>query len=173
MRKVAETFPDSLEAAYDATLKRIDAQPKAKRALARRLLAWTTRSMRRLRIEEVIEAFAVEEDADEIAEDNRLDAGRLLSSCYGILSVNKDDNTVGFIHTTAHEFFTKVSSDTDAHADMADTCLLYLNLRPLREEIFLSAAQLSRQLESMPFLAYAASSWGSHVKTGEAERNSQ
>jgi hypothetical protein len=55
--------------------------------------------MRRLRIEEIIEAFAVEEVANEIAEDNKLDARRLLSSCHGVIVANKDDSTVGLIHT--------------------------------------------------------------------------
>ena len=169
MRKAVESFPDSLEAAYNSTLQRIDAQPKARKSLARRLLSWITRSMRRLRIEEIIEAFAVEEDADTVAEDNKLDAGRLLSSCHGIVFASKDDGTVGFIHTTAYEFFAKISSDADANADIGRTCLLYLSLKPFRSEIFSTAQQMVRNLEVMPFLGYAASYWGSHIQTKEVE----
>jgi hypothetical protein len=79
MRKALESFPTSLEAAFNSTLERIDAQLKSSRTLARRLLSWVTCSMRRLRIEEIVEAFAVDEEEDEVFEDNIIDAGRLFT----------------------------------------------------------------------------------------------
>jgi hypothetical protein len=120
-------------------------------------------------MDEVIEAFAVEEDDDEVSSDNKLDAARLLSSCHGIIVANKNDNSIDFIHTTAYQFFVKVSSDTDVNTDIARACLLYLNLQPFRSEILATFRQLGKNFRSMPFLDYASCYWGDHIRNKDAE----
>ncbi|OJJ80681.1 uncharacterized protein ASPGLDRAFT_134216, partial [Aspergillus glaucus CBS 516.65] len=62
IRKTLQREPQGLQGAFDASVQRIDAQPKPRRSLARRLLSWITYAKRRLKIEEAMCAFAVDEE---------------------------------------------------------------------------------------------------------------
>src|SRR5205809_6774577 len=70
IRKALEKPPADLHRAFESSLERINSQPKAKRSLAHRLLGWVTYAKRRLKMEEILQAFAVEEDSDDIHKEN-------------------------------------------------------------------------------------------------------
>ncbi|KAE8319565.1 ankyrin repeat-containing domain protein [Aspergillus transmontanensis] len=70
MRKALAKESKGLEQAYTSIVQRIDIQPKAKRALARRFIGWIAFAKRRFKLNEVIHAFAVEKDEEEIHDDN-------------------------------------------------------------------------------------------------------
>ncbi|KAE8343448.1 hypothetical protein BDV24DRAFT_172848 [Aspergillus arachidicola] len=72
MRKALEKESKGLEQAYTSIVQRIDIQPKAKRALAWRFIGWIAFAKRRFKLNEVIHAFAVEKDEEEIYEDNTI-----------------------------------------------------------------------------------------------------
>jgi ankyrin repeat protein len=162
----------NLEQAFEATLGRIDAQSKSRSSLARRLLGWITYAGRRLKVEEIICAFAVE-DEDEFDPDNGPNPDILLRACLGLVVVDPLDKTVGLVHTTAYEFFKAGSiPKEETNFDIAITCLRYLTMKHLADPCK-SAPQISQRLRQMPFLEYAAKYWGRHISEADHEKKSE
>ncbi|KAJ7439220.1 ankyrin repeat-containing domain protein [Mycena latifolia] len=168
IRKSLAALPSNLTSAYQSSLDRILAQPPARATLALRIIAWIVHAERRLTTVELLHAFAVEDDADEIDEENFTSVRMLLQVCVGLVSVN-EDTTVGLIHATAHTFFEyKLERFVNAHEDMANTCLRYLCLRnPFSTGPCDNVLEMDARLRTMPFLGYAALHWGRHARRVE------
>ncbi|KAJ7439211.1 ankyrin repeat-containing domain protein [Mycena latifolia] len=168
IRKSLTALPSNLTSVYQSSLDRILAQPPARSALALRVIAWIVHAERRLTTAELLHAFAVEDDTDEIDEENFTSVRMLLQVCVGLVSVN-DDTTVGLVHATAHTFFEdKLERFLNAHEDMASTCLRYLCMSsPFGAGACDNVLEMDARLRSMPFVAYAAHHWGRHARRVE------
>ena len=169
VQNALELQPFELHLAFQASLDRIDAQPPAKRKLARRLLNWITFAKRPLRIEEVICAFAVEDDIDHIRSENLVNADLLVRVCVGLVVLDENYHTVDMIHSSAYEFFQSNLSSQDADLDIAQTCLQYLTMGPLIGGPCNSARETALRLEQMEFLSYSAKHWGMHLREDHAQ----
>ncbi|KAJ7439204.1 ankyrin repeat-containing domain protein [Mycena latifolia] len=168
IKKSLAALPSNLTSAYQSTLDRILAQPPARSALALRAITWIVYAERRLTTAELLHAFAVEDDVDEIDEENFTSVRMLLQVCVGLVLVN-DDTTVSLVHATAHTFFDdKLQRFVNAHEDMASTCLRYLCMSsPFGAGACDNVLEMDARLRSMPFLAYAAHHWGRHARRVE------
>lgn len=170
IRKALETQPSGLDQAFESSLKRIDSQSNAKRTLARRLMGWITYAKRRLRMEEILCAFAVEEDSDDIHNENFLNPDLLLRLCVGLVVLDEKDGTLGMVHTSAYEFFRgRVLSSKETEIDIAKTCLHYLCISPLREGPCKNSNEASKRFQKMSFLGYSARYWGKHLQEEDVE----
>ena len=169
VQNALELQPFSLHQAFEASLDRIDAQPPAKRKLARRLLSWITFAKRSLRIEEVVCAFAVEEDMAQIQSENLVSADLLVRVCVGLVILDENYHTVDMVHSSAYEFFRSSLPSQDADLDIAQTCLRYLTMRPLNEGPCQSSRETALRLEQMAFLSYSAKHWGKHLQEGHVQ----
>ncbi|KAJ5941933.1 hypothetical protein N7516_002101 [Penicillium verrucosum] len=168
MQKALEKQSKGLNQVYQSTLQRIDMQPMARRNLARRFIGWVVYAKRPLKIDEVIHAFAVEDDEDYIEEDNFVSPDLLLRSCVGLV-VLLDDNTVAMVHATAYDFFgPTVLLPCDMETDIAETCLRYMCLSPFKEGPCTSRVEMSRRFDEMLFLDYASRHWARHIKEIES-----
>lgn len=163
MRIALNASSTSLDGAYEATLQRINEQPRPKRILAHRLLAWVTHAKRRLRISEIIEAFAIEDDSDIIDDESYIRSDQLLRTCIGVVLMDQNDQTVGLFHKSAHDFFKRFTSEADPDWDIANSCLGYLSLKIFQCTPSSTAAELTNRFKQNQFLQYAASFWGAHV----------
>ncbi|KAJ5503927.1 hypothetical protein N7463_006801 [Penicillium fimorum] len=164
MQKALEKQSTGLNQVYQSTLERINMQPRARRELARRFIGWVVFAKRRLKIDEAIHAFAVEEDEDYIEEDNFVSPDLLLRSCVGLVVLH-DDKTVAMVHATAYEFFAStVFLPHDMEADITETCLRYMCLSPFKEGPCTSRVEMSRRFHEMLFLDYASRNWARHLK---------
>ncbi|KAI9711784.1 MAG: hypothetical protein M1820_001929 [Bogoriella megaspora] len=170
MRAAVRSFPSKLEEAFQSTVTRIDSQSKSRSDLAHRAIGWITHSERRLNMVELIHGLAVTENDEEVDEENFTTADTILKVCVGLLTINREDNTVGMVHTTAYEWFRNHRPE-HYHKDLARSCLLYLTSRPMSTGACGSAEEMADRVRNMPFLKYAAQSWGRHIRTEEAERN--
>ncbi|KAJ5522431.1 hypothetical protein N7527_006546 [Penicillium freii] len=164
MQKALEKQSTGLNQVYQSTLQRIDMQPRARRELARRFIGWVVFAKRRLKIDEVIHAFAVEVDEDYIEEDNFVSPDTLLQSCVGLVVLHAD-KSVAMVHATAYDFFgSTVLLPYDMEVDIAETCLRYMCLSPFKEGPCTSRVEMSRRFDEMIFLDYASRHWARHVK---------
>ncbi|KAB2576395.1 putative ankyrin repeat protein [Lasiodiplodia theobromae] len=173
IRKTVKSLPESVKEAFQTSLERIDAQPKDRRGLAHRLIRWITHSHRRLKANEIMHAFAVEEDemGDDIDEENCPPLTMLLKVCVGLVAENPKDGTIGMVHTSAYEFFRSHYSTeyTSIQMDIAKTSLLYLSSREMMAGPCESLEELDNRLRKLPFLPYAARHWGRHIETANFE----
>ncbi|KAJ7860217.1 ankyrin repeat-containing domain protein [Mycena olivaceomarginata] len=168
IRRSLSTLPSNLTAAYQSSLNRILAQPPPRTALALRVIAWVTHAERRLKTAELVHAFAMEEGANEIDDENFVSVSMLLQVCVGLLIVN-NDTTVSLIHPTAHTFFGDMPGHSiDTHRDIASTCLHYLCMHiPFGSGPCDNVSAMNTRLDQMFLLSYAAQHWGRHTHYDE------
>lgn len=159
--------PRELNRAYEQALKRIESRKKNVK-WPFKLLMWILHAFRPLSLDEVRHALAVKEG------DRKLtgippDPARWASQCAGLVSVNRETNTIELDHYTIKE-----SSESnpqtwmkDAHLEITRACLTYLTfdefiLEPITQD-------LSHRLDCYPFIVYATLNWGHHVRRCENE----
>lgn len=174
MRRSLESLPIGLHEAYKSSLDRIMIQHPSRAALALRVIGWATHAERPLSIDEILHAFALEEDCDEFDEENLTSSKILLQVCVGLVTIKEEDSTIRMVHATAHDFFRSLAEKSASiEEDIAKTCLGYLCLRPLAVGPCTDVESLNGRLRDMPFLAYAAQQWGIHVQRVEKQSESQ
>jgi GPI inositol-deacylase, winged helix domain len=157
-------LPIGLEEAFDSSRQRIDSRPNLCKALAYRVLGWITHAKRPLKVLEMVHAFAVKDNCDEIALGDNIKPETLLRVCVGLGTINTHDNSINMVHSTAHEYF-RVKFDEEGYdeLDVAKTCLQYLRMKPMVGGACHSAHQMTERLEKLPFLAYSSQYWGMHI----------
>jgi len=153
--------------AYEATLERIRAQDGEKAKLAITTLMWICHSERPLQVDELCHALAVEIGSTDFNSDNVPAIETLLACCQGLVTVNKEASTPRLIHHTLREYLsTHRNLFPQAHLEMAETCLTYLN----SDQVKTLPAKPQPDLASMPFLKYRSLYWGVHGKRELSER---
>ena len=152
---------EGLGEAYGATLERIRAQEGEKAKLAMTTLMWICHSERPLRVDELRHALAVEVGSTHFNNENVPVTETLLTCCQGLVAVDKEASTFRLIHHTLREHLsTHRNLFPQAHLEMAEACLTYLNL----DQAKALPAKPQPGLSSMPFLKYSSRYWGTHAR---------
>lgn len=153
MRRVLKNLPSGLTEAYQSTLDRVLSQTPSRSSLAMRVFGWITHAERRLTMEELIHALAIEQGSTGIDKENVTSPKITLQVCIGLVSVNPLDGTVGLIHATAYEFFRNLKSHYQSiHVDIATACITCLCFDSLAEGPRNSIKSLSSRINTMPFV---------------------
>ena len=146
---------------YGATIERIKAQAGDKSRLGMAALMWISHAKRLLKADELCHALAVKPGSTDFNNENVPLISTLVSSCQGLITVDKEASTVRLIHFILQEY---LSTHPDAfsrpHSAMAEICLAYLNSRQDRA---LSAAS-APGTRGAQFLSYCSVYWGVHAK---------
>jgi hypothetical protein len=171
MRKALKKDVVGLQQAFESTLQRIDGQSKARSLLARRLISWILYAKRRLKMEEILTAFAIDEEG--LDYENMPAPDILLRICVGMVVVNQADSTLGLVHTSAYEYLYALLPPERPHFDIAQTCLRYLGLKSLMREPCNSSKELMARFDELKFLSYSAKHWGHHICNQVSEKRLQ
>ncbi|KAI9924282.1 hypothetical protein MW887_007232 [Aspergillus wentii] len=146
-------------------------QSEARSSLARRLISWILYAKRRLKMEEIRAAFALDEEG--LDHENTPAPDVLLRICFGMVVVNQADSTLGLVHTSAYEYLYTVLPPEMPHFDIAQTCLRYLGLKGLMQEPCNSSTELMVRFDELKFLRYSAKHWGDHICNRVSEERLQ
>ena len=166
-------MPLNLAGAYESTWKRIQEQTANRAKLAIKVIGWIAHAERRLTVEELRHALAVEETSN-IDEENLTAIKIILQICHGLLYIDTNEGTINMIHLTAYEYFQQLKDQfSRIHVEIAKTCMLYLGFPPMCNGPCSDAEALRVRLRSMPLLRYAAEHWGRHVHYVEQELSSE
>ena len=157
---------NGLSDAYRTTLTRLKGQKGNKSALGMKVLMWVVYSERPILGEELCHALGVEIGSTHLDSKNIPVLRTLISSCVGLVTVERHSSTVRLVHFTLQEYLlSNLTLFRNPHAELAEVCLTYLN--------FGSVCDLSPTLDSapltMPLLEYASYYWGKHAGIGMAE----
>jgi len=146
---------------YGATIERIKEQGGEKARLGMATLMWVSHSERLLQLDELLHALAVEIGSTDLNAENTLSVETLLSSCLGLVVVDREASTIRLTHFTLQEYLnTCPGLFGPAHSIMAETCLTYLNSQTIKD----IPLMLSVQPQSTPFLNYCSLYWGVHAR---------
>ena len=199
IRQALQSLPSGINNTYKQTMKRIRSQPDHDTVLAERALSWVFCSHRQLSIIELQHGLAVVDMApggEEVTEDDLPHEDIIISVCQGLLIQERKGYEKAFIrpvHYTAAEYFTKAYVEEFPHgqAEIATTCVAYLSLSRLSNNLSSYLSELEREHEEdevayhwggtpygpksdpwkyrpviqdcFPLFFYAGEHWGSHL----------
>jgi ankyrin repeat protein len=166
VRTALGSLPKELDETYDQAMQRIQNQDEGQAALAHRVLYWISYSLRPLTVAELQHALAVEPGDDDLEEDGLHETELMVSVCAGLVTVDRESDQIRLVHYTTQSYLkrTRTARFPEARSTIAKTCLAYLLFRPFAERYCLRKAELYTRLRNYPFLRYAASHWGDHVR---------
>ena len=124
-------------------------------------LMWISHAERTLRSDELCHALAVELASRDFNVSNVPSMSTLVICCKGLITVDKEASTVRLIHFTLQEYLSAHRDIFDRpHSTIAEICLTYLNLKPVKAITFDPYPDLS----NTPFLEYCSLYCGVHAK---------
>ena len=171
----------SLTQTFRKTMDRIEDSKRTK-INATNILTWIHLAERPLTVDELLHALAVKEEKEDLDRENLKDPSTFLSCCLGLATIDAETSTVRLVHLLLHEYFTercRIFEQTleQGQAYITRTCLRYIMFQPLTVNLLPQTGQDSpaseAQIRSLyPFLDYAASRWGHHLRnSGKREES--
>ena len=151
-----------------------------------RVLFWTLKAMRPLRIDELRHALAMdsgdgelaghdeEEVADEdflhddnMGEEELVPQALIVASCAGLVSVNDQTGIVRLIHLSIAQYLEQLEEAwfPSTHSAISKACLLYLSKDDFAKSDSGDENIIRRWLFQYPFLAYSLEYWGYHARS--------
>ncbi|KAK3997549.1 ankyrin repeat-containing domain protein [Cladorrhinum sp. PSN332] len=136
--------------------------------LARTTLSYIFTAKRPLTVDELLHALSVESGGPKLVEDGISDIqdSNLLISSGGLFKVDRNTTIVGLAEAPLQEYF---AQNPDAlilrsEAALAKACVIYLSFDVFKDGPCRDWNTTTQRLQKYPFLAYAASNWGSHFR---------
>jgi ankyrin repeat protein len=164
LRKALKELSADLSESVNEAMRRIRNQPYMQQELGLATLMWVANAMRPLRIKELQQALAVEEDDDDYSEDGETPEGLIISSCAGLVVLDTNTGIVRLINFFVKQHLEKSQAFPGAHLKIADTCMSYLSFPVFAVEDKAGLEILEKIVVDFPFLAYASTNWGAHVQ---------
>lgn len=168
--KQLPTGREGYDSAYNDAMERIQSQVVDQAELANQVLSWITRATRQLTAVELQHALAVEIGETSLDEENLPEIDDMVSSCAGLVAVDKESNIIRLVHYTTQEYFTRTWEQWFPHAerDITAICCTYLSF-----DVFLSGPcnaprKYKKRLQDNPVYEYAARNWGLHSRKAAA-----
>jgi hypothetical protein len=136
------------------------------RDFVRRILGWVFRARRILKMAELQEVLALDEDSPALDLDDCVDAETLEMMCGGLIVHDRDRDLVTFSHETVRPFLeTQECMSIPSHSVISMTCLAYFRLPP-----FENPHPPKEPRKEFKFGYYAADFWAVHA-VQDAERD--
>ncbi|PLN76154.1 ankyrin [Aspergillus taichungensis] len=169
IRKVIQRLqnnPGLYDDAYDETMERINCQAHFAQGIAKTIFGWILFSKRPLSLLEIQHALAVEIGESEFDDTNIIDIEQLVSVCIGLVMVDRESNSLKFVHYTTKEYLERklLQWFPDVHRIIALTCLTYVSLNVFDHGPCDNQEALDGRLTSYPFYKYSAQNWGHHFQ---------
>jgi len=152
--------------AYTVTLDRIKSQSGGKSRLGMAALMWISRSERLMSPDELCHALGVQIESSDPNPDNIPSIQTLLSSCLGLVTVDREESTIRLVHFTLQEYLGSHSKVFQyPYSVMAKVCLTYLNFDCIRE----LSPVLDEAPQEHPFRKHASCCWGHYARNETTE----
>ncbi|PCG99584.1 Hypothetical protein PENO1_002190 [Penicillium occitanis (nom. inval.)] len=170
LRKL-HTGSEAYDHAYKDAMERIEQQGTEKKDLAKNILSWITCAKRRLTIDELVHAVAVEIGLSYLDEENLSDMQYMISVCAGLVAVDEESGIIRLIHYTTQEYFGRTWQTwfPKAHRYIAMISLTYLSFDQFATGPCANWEEYRDRLQENPVYHYAARYWGYHAKEAYSE----
>ena len=171
-RKVLETLPYGLRAAYTGAIDRIKTLPKCHARLGMQILMIVHLAYRPLGLGEVQHALAVEVGDTQLDVENVPSKHIMLQCCLGLVTIDQETSTVRLVHHSLEEHFQKHSIEyfPEGPSSMAEICLNYLSFDTWKSQSCSTEDELHQLSSEFVFLRYATCHWGHYIRKQCNER---
>ena len=180
LRQIQETldhFPDDINDLYDEAIQRIKDQKNADAgALGLMTLSRIVCAHRALSFAELQHVLTIESEDTDFDPYKEYDKEDILSSTFGLITIDSDKNAVRPVHFTLQEYLDRPDARKrwfpDVELEMANACMTYLNFeafsKPCQDD-----EEFEAKREKYPFVAYASQYWGDHVRDAGSDSDLQ
>jgi hypothetical protein len=156
-------LPITLDEAYADVMTRIDRSGEQRRVLALKCLSWLLHARRPLRMAELQEVVAVEDDFTDLDEEDLSDASLIVECCCSLVAYEPRTGTVYFSHYTVFGFLVRNDSILTT-VDLAKTCLTYLLFEAFESGPCDHVVGFRSRLERYRCLEYVSQYWETYVR---------
>ena len=169
VRNSLNTLPKALDPTYDNVMARIKAQDSQDSRLAKKVLSWIIYAKRPLTIEEMQHAAKTEPGVTRTEQGDLISKDILVSVCAGIVTIDKEANTIRLVHYSTQEYFMRTRNTyfPNAEEKIATACMTYLMFEEMQSLRGKDGRGLRRAMklpfQRQAFLWYAAEFWNSHI----------
>lgn len=151
---------------------RIGSQVPDQVEIAKQALSWITCAKRPLTTAELLHALAIERETSEFDTDSVPQLEDVVSSCAGLVTVDKESDVVRLVHYTTQEYFERTKDEwfPNMERDLAAACVTYLSYTCFGEMsgfggmYLLRHTDFSKRHDEYPLYDYACCNWGHHVR---------
>ena len=166
MEDALGSMPLTLHEAFDETMARIHRQPEGRRRLARRILMWLSHAMSPLTVIELSETLATRVGQTSLDRRYLPSQRSMVECCLGLAIVDEESSSIRLAHYSIHEYLNDRQPEIfpSAEDDIAEQCFTYLSLDSLSQGCCDTEKQIYARIRNHPFLRYASSHWGHHVR---------
>ncbi|PKX95976.1 ankyrin [Aspergillus novofumigatus IBT 16806] len=160
----------SLSGAFADTISRIQRLPESRSRLGMGALMWLTYTPRALRAAELSDALATQRAQNVVNSKYRPTTKTILECCQGLAIVDAE-GYIRLAHYTIQEYVGEHWKDffPQAEAQIAVTCLRYLVFENFQNGPWLTEGDIKSNMETYPFLAWAAMYWGQFAQRTETD----
>jgi hypothetical protein len=156
---------------YETVMNRLFQSKADVQELALKTLSWVFYAKRPLKMVELREAVALEDDDCDLQEDDLTPAETLVEVCGSFVIYDKASGVVGFAHETVKEFFaSRHLSRLLSEVAIGNACLVYLSFDSFADGSCSDNETFTTRLQKRSFGPYAAWYWGKRVK-GDGEKD--
>lgn len=157
--------------AYDEAIARIGNQEEEDRSWAYKVLRWVSNAKRPLSPTELQHALAVRHGDRQINPKNFPNCADIVSLCAGLVSINRESNTIQLVHHTTGEYFDSntLSWMVSAPMDLAASCLIHLAFAEFTSGMAPDDKDFEERVGRNKFLRYAARNWGHHARESQKD----
>ncbi|KAK2799875.1 hypothetical protein FQN51_006476 [Onygenales sp. PD_10] len=157
---------EHLDQVCEESMGRIKDQKEGFRHIAERVMSWIVCAKRPITTGELREALAVEIGDRALDNDNFENFGEAISTCAGLVRVEKGTNVIRYAHYTIEKYFKRTQPHwfPNAHAEIAATCITYLSFDKFFAGYCCTDEQFEARLKDNLFYDYAARYWGHHAR---------
>ena len=172
MEDELEAMPLTLHEAFDETVSRTQRQPEGCRRQAVHILMWLSHTTVLLTFTEFSGALGVRVGQTSLHRRYCPSQKSMTECCFGLATVDEESSTVRLAHYSVQEYLMDRHTNIlpFAEAGLAETCLTYLYMDPLSQGFYDFEEEISARIAEYPFLPYATSSWGYHVRRCRSEK---
>ena len=127
---------------------------------------WISHTRRPLKSVELQHALALRPGDKSLDSDDILSVRTIIDSCFGLLEVERDSNTIRLVHFSLEEYLQSQDHDLFENANLTilRTCLQYMSMGSVKPLPFKNRTDFAKEVKGLPFLEYACLEWGFHAK---------
>lgn len=166
MEDALEAMPNDLHQAFYQTLGRIQSQPDGRKRLGMKILLWLSHAQGSLTVAELSEAMAVKLGNTSLSPRRRPSQNMMIECCLGLVTVDRESASIRLVHYALQEFFRDQREEIfpSGEDQVAETCMTYLFFDEFVHGCCEDEAAIECLMKDFPFLRYASSYWGHHVR---------
>ena len=172
MEDAIQAMPHDLHRAFYQTLARIQRQPEGRKRLGMKVLLWISHVQGSLTVAELGEAMAVKPGNASLNPRHRPSPDMMIECCLGLVTVDRESSSVRLVHYAVQEFFWEQREEIfpSGEEEIAEVCITYLLFDNFVRGCCNARAAIESLMKEFPFLRYASTYWGHHVRLSHWDR---